>query len=68
MRQPRVNDKRIDELKGGIDRTRELEASEAKAELHAGLRPAWLLRLGLFLYDHLGGRALLPATRSVEMP
>ena len=23
---------------------------------HAGLRPAWLLRLGLFLYDHLGGR------------
>ena len=23
---------------------------------HKGLRPAWLLRLGLFLYDHLGGR------------
>ena len=23
---------------------------------HAGLRPAWLLRLGLFLYDHIGGR------------
>src|SRR5580692_6336825 len=22
----------------------------------AGLRPAWLLRLGLFVYDHLGGR------------
>ena len=22
---------------------------------HKGLRPAWLLRLGLFLYDHLGG-------------
>ncbi|MEZ5830977.1 MAG: FAD-dependent oxidoreductase [Dongiaceae bacterium] len=22
---------------------------------HRGLRPAWLLRLGLFLYDHLGG-------------
>ena len=21
---------------------------------HAGLRPAWLLRLGLFVYDHLG--------------
>ena len=31
---------------------------------HAGLRPAWLLRLGLFLYDHLGGRRLLPATRT----
>ena len=27
---------------------------------HAGLRPAWLLRLGLFLYDHIGGRKLLP--------
>lgn len=27
-----------------------------------GLRPAWLLRLGLFLYDHLGGRKRLPAT------
>src|SRR4051812_49577460 len=27
---------------------------------HAGLRPAWLLRLGLFLYDHIGGRPLLP--------
>ena len=31
---------------------------------HKGLRPAWLLRLGLFLYDHLGGRRLLPATRT----
>ena len=28
-----------------------------------GLRPAWLLRLGLFVYDHLGGRKLLPPTR-----
>ncbi len=34
---------------------------------HAGLRPAWLLRLGLFLYDHLGGRKLLPATRVVDL-
>jgi glycerol-3-phosphate dehydrogenase len=24
---------------------------------------AWLLRLGLFLYDHIGGRKLLPATK-----
>ncbi len=32
-----------------------------------GLRPRWLLRLGLFLYDHLGGRKLLPATRSVDL-
>jgi glycerol-3-phosphate dehydrogenase len=29
---------------------------------HKGLRPAWLLRLGLFLYDNIGGRKLLPAT------
>jgi glycerol-3-phosphate dehydrogenase len=34
---------------------------------HSGLRPAWLLRLGLFLYDHLGGRALLPPTESVDL-
>ncbi len=32
-----------------------------------GLRPAWFLRLGLFLYDHLGGRKELPATRDVNM-
>ncbi len=29
--------------------------------------PAWLIRLGLFLYDHLGGRKLLPATKSLDM-
>lgn len=33
----------------------------------AGLRPRWMLRLGLFLYDHLGGRKLLPATSSVDL-
>ncbi len=33
----------------------------------SGLRPRWLLRLGLFLYDHIGGRKLLPATRSVDL-
>ncbi|MGY2051037.1 glycerol-3-phosphate dehydrogenase [Methylobacterium sp. JK268] len=32
-----------------------------------GLRPAWLLRLGLFLYDTLGGRKLLPGTRSLDL-
>ncbi|MDX3929755.1 MAG: glycerol-3-phosphate dehydrogenase [Shinella sp.] len=32
-----------------------------------GVRPAWLIRLGLFLYDHLGGRKLLPATRTLDM-
>ncbi len=32
-----------------------------------GLRPRWLIRLGLFLYDHLGGRKLLPATRTLDL-
>lgn len=30
----------------------------------AGMRPAWMLRLGLFLYDHLAHRASLPASRT----
>ena len=34
---------------------------------HAGLRPWWLIRLGLFLYDHLGGRELLPPSASVDL-
>jgi glycerol-3-phosphate dehydrogenase len=33
---------------------------------HDGLRPRWMIRLGLFLYDHLGGRKILPPTRSVD--
>jgi glycerol-3-phosphate dehydrogenase len=32
-----------------------------------GLRPAWLLRLGLFLYDNLGGRKKLPGTRTLAL-
>ena len=34
---------------------------------HKGLRPAWLLRLGLFLYDHIGGRKRLPVTRTKRL-
>src|SRR5438270_4533147 len=34
---------------------------------HSGLRPAWMLRAGLFLYDHLGGRHILPGTESVDL-
>jgi glycerol-3-phosphate dehydrogenase len=34
---------------------------------HKGLRPAWLIRLGLLLYDHLGGRKILPPARSVDL-
>ncbi len=32
-----------------------------------GLRSAMLLRLGLFIYDVLGGRKLLPATRTIDL-
>ena len=30
-------------------------------------RPAWLVRLGLFLYDHLGGREKLPGTQTIRL-
>ncbi len=30
-----------------------------------GRRPAWMIRLGLFMYDHLGGRKILPGTKTV---
>ncbi|RZL98411.1 MAG: glycerol-3-phosphate dehydrogenase, partial [Sphingomonas sp.] len=30
-------------------------------------RPAWMVRLGLFLYDHLGGRKRLPGTETVSL-
>lgn len=32
-----------------------------------GIRPRWLIRLGLFLYDHLGGRKLLAGTKSLDL-
>ena len=32
-----------------------------------GRRPAWLIRFGLFLYDTLGGRKILPATSTVDL-
>ncbi|MEM6490703.1 MAG: glycerol-3-phosphate dehydrogenase [Pseudomonadota bacterium] len=34
---------------------------------HKGLRPAWLLRLGLFIYDNLGGRKILPGTKTLDL-
>ncbi|MDP3525206.1 MAG: glycerol-3-phosphate dehydrogenase [Hoeflea sp.] len=34
---------------------------------HKELRPAWLLRLGLFLYDHIGERKLLAATKTLDL-
>ncbi|MGU3391198.1 glycerol-3-phosphate dehydrogenase [Sphingomonas sp. M1A8_2b] len=30
-------------------------------------RPAWMVRLGLFLYDHLGGRKRLPGTETIAL-
>ncbi|MCW1932961.1 glycerol-3-phosphate dehydrogenase [Pararhodobacter zhoushanensis] len=32
-----------------------------------GRRPAWLIRLGLFLYDNLGGRKILPGTEKLDL-
>ncbi|HDU8312645.1 TPA: glycerol-3-phosphate dehydrogenase [Proteus mirabilis] len=30
------------------------------------LRPAWMIRIGLFLYDHLGKRVSLPSSKSIK--
>jgi glycerol-3-phosphate dehydrogenase len=32
-----------------------------------GLRAPWLIRIGLFIYDYLGGREILPATRTIDL-
>ncbi|GAB5350018.1 glycerol-3-phosphate dehydrogenase [Alteriqipengyuania sp. 357] len=32
-----------------------------------GLRPRWLLRVGLFLYDHIGGRKKLRTAKSIRL-
>jgi len=32
-----------------------------------GRRPNWIIRLGLFLYDTMGGREILPASRSLRL-
>ncbi|MFC3052681.1 glycerol-3-phosphate dehydrogenase [Kordiimonas pumila] len=34
---------------------------------HKGLRPAFILRLGLFLYDYIGGRKILPPTKTLAL-
>ncbi len=34
---------------------------------HKGLRPAWFLRLGLVVYDYIGGRKLLPPTKTLDL-
>lgn len=35
--------------------------------LGSGARPRWMIRLGLFLYDHLGGRRTLPRSQAVKL-
>ena len=32
-----------------------------------GRRPAWMIRIGLFFYDHMGIRKLLPATTRLDL-
>ncbi|KFE33927.1 glycerol-3-phosphate dehydrogenase [Thioclava atlantica] len=32
-----------------------------------GRRPSWMIRSGLFLYDHLGGQTLLPGTKRLDL-
>ena len=34
---------------------------------HNAMRPAWLLRLGLLLYDYIGKRKLLPGTKVLNL-
>ena len=33
----------------------------------SGMRPKWMLRAGLFLYDHIGGAGALPGAEAVEL-
>ncbi len=32
------------------------------------MRPAWMIRIGLFMYDHIGGKISLPGSRTVMFP
>jgi glycerol-3-phosphate dehydrogenase len=34
----------------------------------ASMRPAWMIRAGLWLYDRLGGRITLPGSKAVSFP
>lgn len=34
---------------------------------HKALRPQWVIRTGLFLYDHIGGRKLLPSSHRIDL-
>ena len=34
----------------------------------ASMRPAWMIRMGLWIYDHLGGRITLPRSKKISFP
>ncbi len=34
----------------------------------ASMRPAWMIRAGLWMYDHIGGRITLPRSKAVDFP
>ena len=34
---------------------------------HRSMRPSWMIRAGLFLYDHLARREVLPGSRTVDL-
>lgn len=34
---------------------------------HSGLRPAWMLRIGLWLYDHVAGLSTLPRSSALDL-
>ena len=34
----------------------------------ASMRPVWMIRIGLWMYDHLGGRITLPGSKAVNFP
>ncbi len=34
----------------------------------AAMRPVWMIRIGLWIYDHLGGTITLPRSRAVSFP
>ena len=44
-----------------------VEPLEFVLPLTPSSRPGWMIRAGLFLYDHLGGRKVLPASRAVQL-
>ena len=35
---------------------------------HKKMRPRWLIRIGLFIYDHLGGRKILQKSKARNLP